>query len=303
MLKIGSHVGMGSPDYLIGSVKEALSYEATTFMFYTGAPQNSIRTPLDMLHIGEFRQMLIDNNIDINDVVVHAPYLINLGNLNQEKVANSYAMLVNEINRTVSIGCRYIVLHPGASLDYDRFASFDQVASLLNKAIETNPSICILLETMAGKGSEIGKSFEEISYIINQIKHKECIGVCLDTCHIHDAGYDITNFDEVLDNFDKEIGLDYLKVIHVNDSKNERESHKDRHENLGYGFIGFDTFMKIIYNPRITNKIFILETPYIKENEKDKDSYAPYKYEIRAIRNKAFDPNLKEEVLAENKQK
>jgi len=300
MLKIGSHVGMSSKEYLVGSVKEALSYNANTFMFYTGAPQNTIRTPLSQLRINEFRELLEENNININDIVVHAPYLINLGNIDYEKSNFSYNVLLNEVKRTLSIGIRYLVLHPGASLDYDRYESMNQVSYFLNKVIDDNPEIVILLETMAGKGSELGKTFEEIKYMIDRIERKESIGVCLDTCHIHDAGYDLSNFDNVLDDFDSIIGLEYLKVVHLNDSKNMVASHKDRHENIGYGLIGFDNLMNIVYSKRLENRIFILETPYIKQNEKSKLSFAPYKYEIQSIRNRKKEENLTELVLNEN---
>ena len=297
MLKIGSHVGMSGPNYYLGSVLEAISYNANTFMFYTGAPQNSIRTPLEKLKINEAIELMKQNNINIEDVVVHAPYLINLGNLNPDKYEISYNLLVTEIDRTIKMGCRFLVLHPGASMDYDRNESLNQIARLLNKAIQTNPSIVILLETMAGKGSEVGKTFEEIAYLIERIERKESIGVCLDTCHINDGGYDLSNPDAILAEFDKVIGLDYLKVCHINDSKNTIGAHKDRHENFGFGFIGFDKLVNFIYHPLLKDKIFILETPYVKENEKDKISYPPYKFEIQTIKDKTFDPSLKQKII------
>ncbi len=296
-MKIGCHVGMVGPEYYLGSVKEAISYGANTFMLYTGAPQNSFRTPLENLNIYEALDMMKKNNIDINNIVVHAPYLINLGNLDQEKSKNSYNMLLSEINRTLKMGCRYLVLHPGASMGYDREESLNQVAYYLNAAIEKYPGIIILIETMAGKGSELGINFNEINYIIQQIKHKECIGVCLDTCHINDAGYDLNKIDDVLNEFDNIIGLNYLYVCHINDSKNEKGAHKDRHENIGLGKIGFDNLINFIYNPRISDRIFILETPYVKENEKDKISYPPYKFEIEMILSKNNNLNLKEDII------
>ena len=297
MLKIGSHVGMSGPNYYLGSVNEALSYNANTFMFYTGAPQNSIRTPLDKLKIEEALAKMKENNIDVSNVVVHAPYLINLGNLNPEKYPISYNLLVTEIDRTIKMGCRYLVLHPGASMDFDRVESLNQIASLLNEAIKTNPSIIILIETMAGKGSEVGKTFNEIAYLISKIERKESIGVCLDTCHINDGGYDLSNPDLLLKEFDEIIGLDYLKVCHINDSKNPIGAHKDRHENFGFGLIGFDKLINFIYHPLLQDKIFILETPYVKKNEKDKISYPPYKFEIQTIKDKKFDPELKEKII------
>lgn len=297
MLKIGSHVGMSGPNYYLGSVLEAISYNANTFMFYTGAPQNSIRTPLDRLKINEALELMKQHNINTLDVVVHAPYLINLGNLNPEKYQVSYNLLVTEIDRTINMGCRYLVLHPGASMDYDRNESLNQIARLLNDAIKTNPSIVILLETMAGKGSEVGRTFEEIAYLIERIDRKESIGVCLDTCHINDGGYDLSNPDLILQEFDKVIGLNYLKVCHINDSKNPTGAHKDRHENFGFGHIGFDKLVNFIYHPLLKDKIFILETPYVKENEKDKISYPPYKFEIQTIKDKTFDPELKQKII------
>ena len=297
MLKIGSHVGMSGPNYYLGSVLEAISYNANTFMFYTGAPQNSIRTPLDRLKINEALELMKQHNINTLDVVVHAPYLINLGNLNPEKYQVSYNLLVTEIDRTIKMGCRYLVLHPGASMDYDRNESLNQIARLLNDAIKTNPSIVILLETMAGKGSEVGRTFEEIAYLIERIDRKESIGVCLDTCHINDGGYDLSNPDLILQEFDKVIGLNYLKVCHINDSKNQIGAHKDRHENFGFGHIGFDKLVNFIYHPLLKDKIFILETPYVKENEKDKISYPPYKFEIQTIKDKTFDPELKQKII------
>ena len=297
MLKIGSHVGMGGPSYYLGSVKEALSYNANTFMFYTGAPQNTIRTPLERLNINEALQLMKENNINVEDVVVHAPYLINLGNLNPEKSEFAYNTLVNEMNRTLAMGCRYLVLHPGASMDYDRVESMNQIASYLNKAISVVPRVMILIETMAGKGSEVGKTFDEVAYLISKIENKDRIGVCLDTCHINDGGYDLGNVDALLKEFNDIIGLNYLKVCHINDSKNERGAHKDRHENFGFGHIGFDKLINFIYHPLLSEKIFILETPYVPKEEKSKITYPPYKFEIETIRNKTFNANLKEEII------
>lgn len=296
MLKIGSHVGMNNPNYLLGSVNEAISYQANTFMFYTGAPQNSYRTPLNLLKIEEARKRMAENGIDINDVVVHAPYLINLGNLDPEKVEVSYRLLLTEMDRSAQIGARYLVLHPGASLKYDRNESISQIAHYLNMAILVYPQVMILLETMAGKGSEIGRNFEEIAQIIQQIDQKDRIGVCLDTCHIHDGGYDLTNPLQVLADFDRIIGLSYLKVCHINDSKNPCNSHKDRHANIGYGMIGFDTLLHFIEQPALQNQIFILETPYVKYAEDPTAEFPPYRFEIESIRKRAFNEKLYQDI-------
>ena len=170
-------------------------------------------------------------------------------------------------------------------MDYDRTSSLNQIADLLNKAIETNPRIVILLETMAGKGSEVGKTFQEIAYLISLINRKESIGVCLDTCHINDGGYDLSNVDALLSEFDEVIGLKYLHVCHVNDSKNSIGAHKDRHENFGFGHIGFDKLINFIYHPLLNGKIFILETPYVKKNEKDKSNAEMLGYTVKVLWN------------------
>lgn len=289
MIIIGSHVGMGKPDYYLGSVKEAISYGANTFMFYTGAPQNSIRKPVSELKVLEALDLMKQNNIVSENVIVHAPYLINLANMDENKYQISLNMLIVEMERCKAMGCKYLVLHPGSCLNYDRNLALKQVSSLLNIAISKVEGVTILLETMAGKGSEIGKSFEEIASMISLIDNKEAIGVCLDTCHINDAGYDLNDSNKILNDFNRIIGLDYLKVVHVNDSKNSIASHKDRHANIGYGTIGFDNLINFIYNPLISNRIFILETPYI-------EGFPPYKFEIASLLNKTFNTTLIEDV-------
>ena len=219
-MKIGCHVGMFAPNYLLDSVKEALSYGANTFMFYTGAPQNSLRTPVEKLKIDEFKKILNDNHLNIKDIVVHAPYLINLGNCEDlEKFNTSIKMLDNELSRTDKIGCQYLVLHPGNALKSSKSDAILNIAKGINEVLYKYPNVTLLIETMAGKGSEVGSNFSEIKEIINKINSKNNIGVCLDTCHINDSGYDLNHPNEIINEFDKIIGLNYLKVIHVNDSK------------------------------------------------------------------------------------
>lgn len=286
MLIIGSHVGYKKDSGLVGSVKEALSYNANTFMFYTGAPQNTKRLPIDLEKVKEADQLMKDNKIAKKNVIVHAPYIINLATDDLVKREFSCNFLKEEIKRVETLGFSYLVLHPGSHVGAGTDKGIQNIADSLNKIIDKDTKIVILLETMAGKGTEVGKNFEELESIISKIKQKENIGVCLDTCHINDAGYDLNYFDKVLDSFDKIIGLDKLKCIHVNDSKNIMESHKDRHENIGYGHIGFDNLINIIYNKRLDNIPKILETPYIDK------TYPPYKYEIEMIRSKKFNKNL-----------
>jgi deoxyribonuclease-4 len=276
---IGSHVSMAKPDYLLGSLNEALSYCANAFMIYTGAPQNSIRTSLDQLKIEEFKQELKLNDININNVIVHAPYIINIGSGDKIKWHISLQTLKTEVYRTHMIGCKYLVLHPGNAINIPRHESINNIAKAINEINQTNKDVVICLETMSGKGNEIGKTFQEIADIIKLINNKHLIGVCLDTCHINDAGYDGSKIDDVLNEFDKIISLKYLKVIHLNDSKNKIGSNKDRHENIGYGHIGFNTFVKYVHDKRLEHIPKILETPYYKNKPM-------YKYEIEILKSK-----------------
>ena len=285
---IGSHVSFNNG--LLGSVKEAISYNANTFMFYTGAPQNTIRKEINVNNVIEAHNLMKEYGINIENVICHAPYIINLANnIDESKWQFSINFLKNEIKRCDELGIKYIVVHPGASVSLDREVALKNIVDALNYVINVDTDVTVLLETMAGKGTECGKNIEEIKYLLNNVIFKNKIGVCLDTCHINDAGYDLNYFDKVLDSFDKIIGLDKLKCIHVNDSKNIMGSHKDRHENIGYGHIGFDNLINIIYNKRLDNIPKILETPYIDK------TYPPYKYEIEMIRTKKFNKNLIDE--------
>ena len=280
-LLIGSHVSMSAPDYLVGSLNEALSYKANAFMIYTGAPQNSKRVELSKLKIDEFKVKLKENNIAIENVIVHAPYIINLASLNPYKHKIAIDVLKNEIIRTNAIGCKYLVLHPGNAVDCDIDTGINNIANSINEILDSlsDNSVVICLETMSGKGTEVGRNFDQLAKIISLINKKENIGVCLDTCHINDAGYDLTQFDSILDEFDQKIGLDYLHVIHLNDSNNQMNSHKDRHANIGNGTIGFDLLCAIAHNKRIESIPKILETPWY-------DNHALYAMEIQALRTK-----------------
>ncbi len=289
---IGSHVGFNKDTQIIGSIKEALSYGANAFMFYTGAPQNTNRSPIDEELVMLGKKVLKENNIDINNVVIHAPYIINLANPKNEEFNINF--LRQEIDRVEKLGFNKIVLHPGSHVGLGVEEGIENISKCLNMVLSKNTKVSILLETMAGKGTEIGKTFEEIKSIIDNTFCSEKVKVCMDTCHMNDAGYDVNNFDELLNAFDKIIGLDKLECIHINDSKNIRNSHKDRHSNIGYGTIGFDNMIKIIYNERIKNIPKILETPYVSLN--GERTYPPYKFEIEMIKNKKFNQNLIEDI-------
>ena len=287
MLLIGSHVGFNKKTQLLGSVEEAIKYKANTFMFYTGAPQNTARSPIEDGLTLEALNKMKENNIDFSKVIVHAPYIINL--CNEEKFEFSVNFLTEEIQRVNLLGVKYMVLHPGSHVGLGIEKGIDNIVKGLNMVfqnVKDTNNVIVLLETMAGKGTEVGSKLEEIKTIIDGVEDKEHIGVCLDTCHLNDAGYSMENFDDFLNEFDTLIGIDKIHCIHINDSKNIKSSHKDRHENIGFGTIGFDNLIKIIYNDRLENIPKILETPYVERE------YPPYKYEIEMIRNKEFNPNL-----------
>ena len=293
MLIIGSHVSFGK-NQLLGATEEALSYGSNTFMFYTGAPTNTIRKDIDNEYITKAQQLMQENNIDINNVVCHAPYIVNLGNAsNPDKYNFSKNFIKKELSRCDEMGITKMVLHPGNAIGITTEEGLNNIANALNEILDGTTKCLILLETMAGKGTECGRTTEELAYIINKIERKDQIGVCLDTCHLNDGGYDITKFDEYLDEFDKLIGIDKIKCIHINDSKNEQGTHKDRHANFGIGTLGFDTLINVIYNERLSNIPKILETPYIGDTDDSKERiYPPYKFEIEMIRNKKFNPEF-----------
>ena len=293
---IGSHVSFGK-EQLLGSAREAISYGANTFMFYTGAPQNTVRKSIDMELVNKAKELMNAHDIDINNVICHAPYIVNLAN-NQDSIKYDFSIqfLKKELCRCEEIGVSYIVLHPGSSVGLDRTVALDNIAFALNQILEDS-KVTILLETMAGKGTECGCTLEEIKYLLDKVKFQEHIGVCLDTCHLNDAGYDMKEFNIFLDKFDTMIGLSYVKCIHINDSKNAFLSHKDRHANIGYGTIGFQALESIIKNPRLENIPKILETPYIGNTDTDKERlYPPYKFEIDMIKKGEFNTNMMEDI-------
>ncbi len=288
---LGCHVGFKKDTQLLGSLREALSYNADTFMFYTGAPQNTKRNNIEDGLTLQALNIMKEKNIDYSKVIVHAPYIVNL--CNENNFSFSVSFLTEEMNRCNLLGVKYMVLHPGSHVGIGEEAGLNNIIKGLNLVFENlkdNNNVTILLETMAGKGTELGTTIGQLKYIIDNINDKNHIGVCLDTCHLNDAGYDLNNFDDYLDSFDKLIGINKIGCIHVNDSKNDISSHKDRHENIGFGTIGFDTLINIIYNKRLENIPKILETPYVDKK------YPPYKYEIEMIRKKEFNKDLIETI-------
>ena len=261
---IGSHVSMSGKDMLLGSVKEALSYGANTFMFYTGAPQNTRRKAISELKVEEAKALMKENNIDLKNVVVHAPYIINLANtVKEETFELAVNFLKQELQRCQDIGTSILVLHPGSHVKAGEEVGLQQIIKGLNEVLKDTPyQGKIALETMAGKGSELGKTFEEINYLISHCDYPEKLGVCLDTCHVHDGGYDIIHdLDGTLTAFDQQIGLEHLKAIHLNDSMNPCGSHKDRHAKIGQGEIGLEALVRVINHPALKHLPFYLETP------------------------------------------
>jgi len=298
-LLLGSHVSLSGKDQYVGSVKEAIGYGANVFMVYTGAPQNTIRKPISELQIPEAKTLMLKNGIDPASIIVHAPYIVNLANPDPEKHRFAVDFLSEDIRRTAALGAKTLVLHPGAHMNEGPEVGIANVAEGINQILENTKetNVTIALETMAGKGTEVGCTFDEIAQLIAKIQDKSRIGVCYDTCHTHDAGYDVIgDFDAVIAEFDRIVGISYLRVLHVNDSKNPQGAHKDRHENIGFGAIGFATLVRIINDPRFAKIPKILETPYIDSYRLPDISYPPYQWEIAMIKKGVFDPALKEKI-------
>ena len=298
---IGSHVSMSGKDMLLGSAKEAYSYGANVMMVYTGAPQNTRRKPIEELNAEIGKKFMAENGI--KEVVVHAPYIINLANTTKEGYIDfAIDFLKEELRRAEAVGATQVVLHPGSHVGAGVDVGLNQIIYGLNQVITKDQTVQIALETMAGKGTELARTFEELARIIDGVTYNEHLSVTFDTCHVHDAGYDIKNdLSGVLTQFDKTVGLDRIKVLHINDSKNPVGAHKDRHENFGFGEIGFDALMNVIQVPEFKNLPKILETPWIKV--KDKVQIAPYKKEIEMIRSGKFDSHWIEELLNQERRK
>lgn len=283
MIKLGSHVGMSGKKMMLGSVEEALSYGANTFMIYTGAPQNTRRKEIKDLNIEAAQALMKENGID--EFIVHAPYIINLANtVNPDTYQLAVDFLRLELTRASAMGSKVLVLHPGAHVGAGVEAGIASIVKGLNEVLTDDTDCLVALETMAGKGSEIGRTFEELAQIYDGVHRKDRLRVCFDTCHTHDSGYDIIHdFDGVIDKFDRILGKDQIACFHINDSKNTCGASKDRHENLGVGHIGFDALHYIVHHPDFTHVPKILETPWIPIDGDRKNTRAPYKEEIARL--------------------
>ena len=298
MLKIGSHIGMSGKEMFLGSAKEAVAFGENTFMIYTGAPQNTRRKAVSELNMEAGWEYLKAHGID--EIIIHAPYIINLANaVKKETYELAVEFLAKELERTKAMGSRVLVLHPGSHVGEGVDVGMAKIIEGLNTVMTKDMGVYIALETMAGKGSEIGRSFEELAAIYDGVRESQWLRVCFDTCHTNDAGYDIVNdFDGVMEHFDKVVGKDQIAVFHINDSKNPRGGAKDRHSNIGYGTIGFDALSYIVHHKDFEDIPKILETPYIPDPDNPKKSYAPYKYEIQMLKNRQFYDYVKEDILS-----
>ncbi len=297
-MKIGCHVSNSGDGMLLNSVNEALSYKANCFMVYLGPPQSTMRKEANRLNIELMKEKLVENNISLADVIVHAPYIVNLASPNEEKRQFGIDFITREMRVMAQVGASFMVLHPGAHMNEGIQNGLDLIADSVSKILENTDgdNTYIALETMAGKGTECCFDFKQIAYLIKKINNNRVV-VCFDTCHTSDSGYDLINdYEGVLKEFDNLIGLDKIKVFHINDSLNERGAKKDRHANFGFGKIGFNPLMKFITDERFKDIPKILETPYVKSGD---NSYPPYKYEIAMIRSGEFDPLLLEKIIKE----
>lgn len=288
---IGSHVSMSAPGYLLGAMQETVGYHANACMIYTGAPQNTRRVPVEKLRLQEARDYMRTHGLSMDHVIVHAPYIINLANtIKPETFDLGVRFLRQELERVQALGVRVLVLHPGAHLKEGEEKGLAKIVEGLDLAMEgMGEQLTIALETMAGKGSELGWKFEQLRWIIDHARYGERLGVCMDTCHMHDAGYDVQDLDGLLAEFDRVIGIQRIAAVHVNDSRNVRGARKDRHANIGFGEIGFDALSAFVHHPALADIVKILETPYV-------EGHAPYGEEIAMLRQNTFDPSLMDQI-------
>lgn len=275
MLSIGCHLSTTKGFYNMG--KEALSIGANTFQFFTRNPRGGKAKDIDEDDVKKLLKLMEENNF--SKILAHAPYTLNACSKDESTRSFALEMMKDDLRRMEFLPDNLYNFHPGSHVKQGIEIGIEYISELLNKVLTKEQTTKVLLETMAGKGTEIGRNFEEIAQIINKVELKEHVGVCLDTCHVYDAGYDIVNnLDNVLDEFDKIIGLNRLHAIHLNDSKNPFNSHKDRHEKIGKGTIGFEAIEKIINHPKLQGIPFFLETPnelegYAKEIQLLKKMY------------------------------
>ena len=274
MLNIGCHLSTTKGFENMG--KEALQIGANTFQFFTRNPRGGKAKEINMEDMEGLLKIAKENNF--STILAHAPYTLNACSADERTREFAREMMIDDLNRMELMPNNLYNYHPGSHVKQGVEIGINYIVALLNTVLSKDQTTTVLLETMAGKGSEVGRTFEEIAEIISRVELKEKMGVCLDTCHIYDAGYDIVNdLDGVLEEFDRVIGLNRLKAIHLNDSKNPFKSHKDRHEKIGEGSLGLEAITRIINHPKLKHLPFFLETP----NELD-----GYAKEIELLRSK-----------------
>lgn len=270
MITLGAHLSASKG--FVNMYETALSIGANTFQFFTRNPRGGKAKDIDIADIDEFLK-LVNANDSFGTVLAHAPYTLNACSAKADVRTFALETFKDDIARMELIPNQLYNFHPGSHVGQGEEKGIEQIAEILNEVIFEDMTTTVLLETMAGKGSEIGKTFEELNEIIKRVEQSDKVGVCLDTCHVHDGGYDIVNsLDEVLEQFDKVIGIDRLKALHLNDSKNPVGAHKDRHEKIGEGYIGIKSFENIVNHPMLKKLPMFLETPneldgYAKEIE------------------------------------
>ena len=284
---IGANVSLSGDKMLLGAAEQAHTYGASTLQAYIGAPQNTRRKPIEAMRIDEGLAAMAE--WQLSHLVIHAPYIINLGNTKKpENFEFAVQSMRAEVNRADAVHAYTMPFHPGAHVGAGAQAGIEQVIKGLNQVIQPDQNVTIALETMAGKGTELGRTFEELAQILDGVQHNDKVMVTLDTCHINDAGYPVVDdFDGVLNTFDHMIGLDKLAVVHLNDSKNPQGSHKDRHANIGFGTIGFEVLNRIAHHPALPAIPKILETPFVGTT---KPQHPPYGIEINWLKTQQFVP-------------
>lgn len=274
MVRLGANVSIAKTG-MLAAVQESIGYEADTYMIYTRSNRGGKARPIENFNREQAYELMQEHNL--SDPVVHAPYLVNLASPKEETWEYGVELLREDIARTSYLGIKHIVFHPGAHTGAGAEYGIKRIAEGLDAILTGEEDVNVCLELMAGDGSKLGCSFEELAEIISLVKHRDKLGVCLDTCHMYSTGYDIVNdFDGIMQKFDDIVGIDRLKVWHINDSKTPFHSKKDRHENIGEGSIGGEALRRIVHHDLSKDKPLILETPEGK-----------YKEEIAFLRQKA----------------
>ncbi len=283
---LGSHLPLCGPSYFEGTAELAREFGESAVMFYTGAPQNTKRAELSKMKIQEGDALLRQEGILSPARVVHAPYIVNLANRSDpDKLKAMEGFLRKELERAAAFGAGVLVLHPGSHLGAGEEEGIHNLLLSLEETLVEDSPVLLAIETMAGKGGELGSTLEGVQKIIEGYSHPDRLAVCLDTCHLSDAGYDVSDLSGLKGEIERTVGLSRVKAIHLNDSKNPRGSHKDRHANLGQGYIGFDTLSRWAHDPDFAAVPKILETPYF-------DGKPPYKKEIEMLRSNSYDPDF-----------